>query len=104
MSDPAGDKVEEVDLDALEDEPAHDAKPKAPAAGAIGSTTVEEVSADELAETVPLPELETTPWLLLCPLVVAAVLAWNVDWREARVLRETAARRRSRTPQPRRPA
>ena len=69
-----------------------------------GSTTVEEVRVDELEPAIPLPELETTPWLFLCPLVLALVIAWNVDWRDARVRRETAARRRMKTPAPRRPA
>lgn len=93
MSDTPADKVEEVDLDALEDAPR-----------AAGATTVEEVRPEELAQTIPLPEIETNPLLLACPLLVAAILMWNVDWREARVQRETVARRRSRMPQPRKPA
>ncbi|MCC7074612.1 MAG: hypothetical protein IT383_25110 [Deltaproteobacteria bacterium] len=106
MSDTPADKVEEVDLDALDDAPAPAAAQHgAPApALAAGSTTVEEVKVDELEPAIPLPELQTTPWLLVCPLVLALVIAWNVDWRDARVRRETAARRRMKTPAPRRPA
>ena len=113
MSDTAVDKVEEVDLDALEDEPAHDAKAKAQAqaqaphdAGpsAAGSTTVELVRPEELAQTIPLPEIETNAWLVLAPLLVVLLVLWNVDWKDARVQRETAARRKSKQPLSRKPA
>ncbi len=103
MSDAPADKVEEVDLDALdalEGAPA----PKTAPTPAAGSTTVEEVRVDELEPSIPLPELEASPWLLWCPLVVALVIAWNVDWGDVRVQRETVARRRSKAPAPRRTA
>lgn len=108
MSDTAVDKVEEVNLDDIEDEPAHDAKAKLPPAtdtapGAAGSTTVEEVRPEELAQAVPLPELETNHWLLLGPLLLALVVMWNVDWKDLRVQRELAARRDLKWTQPRKP-
>ena len=97
MSDTPADKVEEVDLDALDDAPAHDAK-------AAGSTTIEEVRPEELAESIPLPEVETTPWLLALPMLVAVIVLWNVDWADARVQRETAARSRAKVQRARKAA
>jgi hypothetical protein len=110
-----GEKVEEVNLDEL-DEPAHAAPVQnapadagavagiAPASDAPGSTRVEVVSAEELAAHVEVPEYTETPWLLLFPLAVALVLAWNVDWRERRVRAETTARRAKKAPPQRKAA
>ena len=90
-SDAPRDKVEEVDLDALEED-----GPKKQ--NVAGSTVIEEVKLDELDAAAPSPEYERSRWLLLLPLLAALIVVWNVDWREVRVKAEIAAGRAKRAP------
>lgn len=87
VNKPSTEKVEEVDLDALDED-----KP------AAGKTIVEEVKLDELDAAAASPEYDRSRWLLLLPILAALVIVWNVDWREARVTAEIAAARAKRAP------
>jgi hypothetical protein len=96
-SDAPRDKVEEVDLDALEEDGPKKATTKAAHDGA-GKTIIEEVKLDELDAAAPSPEYERSRWLLLLPLLAALVVVWNVDWRDARVKAAVSAARAQRAP------
>lgn len=95
------DKVEEVDLDALED----DKKPAAvvtPAASGAddgkGSTVVEEVDLDGIDASVAIPDYDRRPWLPVLPLLCLLIVMWNVDWRDARIKGELRSRREAKAP------
>lgn len=92
------DKVEEVDLDALEEDGPKKPRATAPSENVAGGTVIEEVKLDELAAAAPSPEYERSRWLLLLPLLAALAVVWNVDWREVRVKAEIAAARAKRAP------
>jgi hypothetical protein len=99
------DKVEEVNLDDLDDDKKPDPT-KAhehstiPAANLPqqGKTVVEEVKPEELEETTFTPEYDRRRWLLALPVLCLLVVLWNVDWREARVKAEISHARASRAP------